>query len=65
MWKGKDIRRASLVLVVKNPLTNAGDLRDVGSIAMSGRSAGEVHGNSLEYSCMENPMDRGAWWGRL
>ena len=44
--------------VVKNPPANAGD---VGSIPASGRSSGEGNGNPLQYSCMENPMDRGAW----
>ena len=43
---------------VKNPLANAGDL---GLIPGLGRSPGEGHGNPLEYSCLENPMDRGAW----
>ena len=50
-----------VVLVVKNPLANAGDIRDVGSIPGSGRSSLEEHGNSLQYSFMENPMDRGFW----
>ena len=47
-------------LVVKNPSANAGDIRDVGSIPGLGRSPGEGHGNLLQYSCLENPMDRGA-----
>ena len=47
--------------VVKNPPVNAGDIRDTGSIPGSGRSAGGGHGNPLQYSCLENPMDRGAW----
>ena len=51
--------------MVKNPPTNAGDLRDVGSIPESGRSTGGGHGNSLQYSCLENPMDRGAWWAAI
>ena len=50
-----------MVLVVKNPPANAGDLKDVGSIPELGRSPGEGHGNPLQYSCLENPMDRGAW----
>ena len=45
----------------KNPLANAGDLRDLGLIPGSGRTPGEGHGNPLQYSCLENPMDRGAW----
>ena len=48
-------------LVVKNLPANAGDIRDVGSIPRSGRSSGGEHGNPLQYSCLENPMDRGAW----
>ena len=47
--------------MVKNLSANAGDIRDAGSIAESGRSPGEGHGNPLQYSCPENPMDRGAW----
>jgi len=50
-----------LRLVVKNPAASAEDLRDVGSIPGSGRSPGGGHGNPLQYSCLENPMDRGAW----
>ena len=46
--------------VVKNPPANAGDTRDAGSISGSGRSPGGGHGNPLQYSCLENPMDRGA-----
>ena len=40
---------------------NAGELRDTGSVSGSGRSPGRAHGNPLEYFCLENPMDRGAW----
>ena len=47
--------------MVKNPLANAGDIRDVGSVPRSGRSSGERYGNQLHYSCLENFMDRGAW----
>ena len=49
-----------MVLVVKNPLTNAGDARDMGSTPGSGRSPGEGNGNSLQYPFLENFMDRGA-----
>ena len=49
-----------VVLVVKNPPANAGDLRDVGSILGPGRSPGGGNGNPLQYSCLENPMDREA-----
>ena len=55
-------RASQVVLVVKNLPANAGDLRDMGSIPGSGRSPGEGQGNPLHYSCLENPMDRGAWW---
>ena len=48
-------------LVVKNLPTSAGDIRDVGSITGSGISPGGGHGNPLQYSCLENPTDRGAW----
>ena len=51
-----------MALVVKNLPANAGDKRDVGSISGLGRSPGEGHGNPLQYSCLENPMDREAWW---
>ena len=47
--------------MVKNLPANAGDIRDSGSIPGSGRSPGEGDDNSLQYSCLENPMDRGAW----
>ena len=47
--------------VVKNLPASAGDIRDAGSIPGSGRSPGGRHGNPLWYSCLENPMDRGAW----
>ena len=47
--------------VVKNPSANAGDTRDTGSVPGSGRSPGGGNGNPLQYSCLENPMDRGAW----
>ena len=53
---------SQVVLVVKNPPANAGNKRDVGLIPGSGRSSGEGNGNPLQYSCLENPMDRGAWW---
>ena len=48
--------------MVKNPAANAGDTRDMGLIPGLGRSPGEGNGNPLQYSCLENPMDRGAWW---
>ena len=57
------IKRASHVaLVVKSPPTNGGSVKEVSSIPGLGRSPGGGHGNPLQYSCLENPMDRGAWW---
>ena len=50
-----------MALVVKNLPAKAGDVRDVGLIPGSERYPGEGHDNSLHYSCLENPMDRGAW----
>ena len=47
--------------VVKNPLANTQDVRDVNLIPGSGRSPGGGQCNLLQYSCLENPMDRGAW----
>ena len=51
--------------VVKNLPISAGDARDVGSIPGSGRYPGEGNGNPLQYSCLGNPMDRGAWWATV
>ena len=51
--------------MVKNLSTNAGDVRDVDSVPGPGRSPEERHGNLLKYSCLENPMDRGAWWATV
>ena len=50
------------MLVLNNLLANAGDIRDVSLIPGSGRSPGEGHGNPLQYSCLEIPMDTGDWW---
>ena len=47
--------------MVKKPPANAGEVRDAGSIPGSGRSSGGGKGNPLQYSCLENPMDREAW----
>ena len=47
--------------VVKNLPANAGDIGDAGSIPGSERSPGKANGNALQYPCLENPMDRGAW----
>ena len=54
-----------MALVIKSPPTNTGDIRGAGSIPESGRSSGGGHGNRLQYSCLENPMDRGAWWATV
>ena len=52
---------SQVMLVVKNPSADVGDARDVVLIPRSGRSPGGGNGNSLHYSCLENPKDRGAW----
>ena len=51
--------------VVKNLSANTGNTGDAGSIPGSGRSPGGGHGNPLQYSCLENPMDTGAWWATV
>ena len=55
------VRASPVALVVKNPPANAGDTGDAGSIPRLGRSPRGEHGDPLQYSCLENPMDRGAW----
>ena len=52
---------SQVVPVVKNPHANSRDIRDMGLVTGLGRSPGGGHGNPLQYSCMENPADRGAW----
>ena len=54
-------RASQVALMVKNPPANAGDIRDAGLVPGSGRCPGGGHGNPRQYSCLENPMDRGAW----
>ena len=54
-------RASQVILVVKNCPANAGDVRDMGSIPGSRRSPEERHDNPVQYACLENPMDRGAW----
>ena len=54
-----------MALVVKNPPTNTGDVRDMGLIPRSGRSPGGGLDNPLQYPCLDNPMDRGAWWAAV
>ena len=56
---------AKVTLAVKNPPDNTRDTRDMGSIPGSGRSPGGGYGNPLQWSCLENPMDRGAWWATV
>ena len=51
-----------MVLVVKNLTASTGDERDLGSMSGSGRYPGVGNGNPCQYSCLENPMDRGTWW---
>ena len=67
-WNGKEWRYwgfSQVVLVVKNLLANARDVRDSGLIPGSGRSLGGGNGNPLQYSCLENPRDGGAWWAAI
>ena len=52
---------SQVALVVKDMPANVGDVRDVGLIPGLGRSPGEVYGNSFQYPCLENPMDKGSW----
>ena len=52
---------SQVALLVKNPPPSAGDVRDAGLIPGLGRSPGGGHGNSPQYSCLENPVDRGVW----
>ena len=63
-WVSK-ARASQVVLVVKKLSANAGDVRVTGSIPGLGRSPRGGHGNPLQYSCLENPMDREAWWATV
>ena len=56
---------SQVALVVKNSPANAGVIRGLGSIPGLGRSLGKENGNPLQYSGLENPMDRGAWWAAV
>ena len=58
-------RASQVVLVVNNSPANARDIRDAGSAPGSGRFPGEGNDDPLQYSCLENPMDRGAWWATI
>ena len=63
---GVSVLEASQVaLVVKNVPAKAGDIRVVSLIPGSGRSPRGGHGNPLQYSCLENPLDRGSWWATV
>ena len=59
------IRASQAALVVKNLIANAGDIKDAGSVPGWGRSPGGGHDNPLQYSYLENPMDRRAWWATV
>ena len=59
------IRASQVVLVVKNPPATAGDAGDSGLILGWRRFPGVRNGNPLQYSCLENPLDRGAWWSTV
>ena len=62
IWLGlKEMGASQVAPVVKNLPANAGDVRDEGSISGSERSPGAENGNPLQYACLENPTDRGAW----
>ena len=60
-----DGRAFQVALMVKYLPANAGDIGDSDSIPESGRSPGGGHGNLLQYSCLENPIDRGVWWATV
>ena len=51
--------------MIKNPPANAGGIRDIGSITGSGRFPRDGNGSPLQYSCLDNPMVRGAWWATV
>ena len=59
------MRASQVALAVKNSPANAENVRDLGEIPGWERSPGGGHGNPLQHSCLENPMDRGAWWAIL
>ena len=56
---------SQVALVVKNPPASSGNIRDIGSVPQWGRFPGGGHSNPLQYFCLENPMDRGAWWATV
>ena len=63
--EGNSVICNNTALVLKNLPASAGDAKDVGSIPGSGRSPGGGQGSPLHYSCLENPMNRGAWWATV
>ena len=62
LWRD---RVSQVAVVVKNPLASARDVRDAGLIPWSARPPGGGHGNLLQYSCLESPMDRRTWWAMV
>ena len=62
LWRD---RVSQVAVAVKNPLANAGDVRDAGLIPQSARLPGGAHGNPLQYSCLESPMDSRTWWAMV
>ena len=62
LWRD---RVSQVAVVVKNPLASARDVRGAGLIPRSARPPGEGHGNLLQYSCLESPMDRRTWWAMV
>ena len=64
-WAFSQFGVSQVALVVKNLPANAGDARDAGSVSGLGRSPGGGQGYPLQYSFLENPMDRGAWWATV
>jgi len=61
----KGVVSSQVAQLVKNPPASAGDTRDVGLIPGFGRSAGEGNSDPLQYSCLENSTDTGAWWATV
>ena len=59
------VQASQVALVVKKPPTNAGEVRNAGSVPGLGRSPGLGHNNPFQSSCLEKPMDRGAWWATV
>ena len=62
MMSYPSIWASQVALTVKNPLANAGDISNTSSVSGSGKYPAGGHGNPLQYSCLQNSMDREAWW---